>query len=158
MIRRKFPLTDLNNFMRKLIFPLAIGIAAAFIAGCAGPDQKLGRGLSNTSELVRWGELRHEVEENSILKRPGYGYYGVVHGFQRSLARAGIGVYEVATFPIPSYSPVLTDHFSPDPVYPLSYKPGTLSDALFDTDTYTGFSGGDVAPFVPGSRFKIFDN
>jgi putative exosortase-associated protein (TIGR04073 family) len=158
VIRRKFPVTYLNNCMRKLIFPLAAGIAAAVIAGCAGPDQKLGRGLSNTSELVRWGELRHEVEENSILKRPGYGYYGVVHGVQRSIARAGLGVYEVATFPIPSYSPIMTDQFSPDPVYPLSYKPGTLSDALFDTDTYTGFSGGDVAPFIPGSRFKVFDN
>ena len=144
--------------MRKIIFPLVVGIAAAFIAGCAGPDQKLGRGLSNTSELVRWGEMRQCVQENSILKRPGYGYYGVVHGFHRSLARAGLGVYEVATFPIPSYDPILTDSFSADPAYPSSYKPGTISDPLFDTDTYTGFSGGDVAPFIPGSRFKVFDN
>ncbi len=144
--------------MRKIIFPLVIGVAASFFAGCAGPDQKLGRGLSNTSELVRWGELRQSVEENSILKRPGYGYYGVVHGVQRSVARAGLGLYEVATFPLPSYDPVLTDKFTVDPVYPLSYKPGTVSDPLFDTDTYTGFSGGDVAPFVPGSRFKVFDN
>jgi hypothetical protein len=29
---------------------------------------------------------------------------------------------------------------------------------LFDTDTYVGLSGGDVAPFMPGSRFKVFDN
>ena len=29
---------------------------------------------------------------------------------------------------------------------------------MFDTDTYTGFSGGDVAPFIPGSRFRVFDN
>ncbi len=144
--------------MRKIISPLVAGLAAAFIAGCAGPDQKLGRGLSNTSELVRWGELRANVEESSILKRPGYGYYGMIHGVQRSLARAGMGVYEVATFPLPSYDPVLTRYYSADPVYPLSYKPGTLSDPLFDTDTYTGFSGGDVAPFIPGSRFKVFDN
>ena len=143
--------------MRKIIFPLVAGIAASFIAGCAGPDQKLGRGLSNTAELVRFGELRASVEENSILKRPGYGYYGVIHGFHRSLARAGLGLYEVVTFPIPSYDPIMTDSFSPDPVYPSSYKPGTFSDPLFDTDTYTGFSGGDVAPYIPGSRFKIFD-
>jgi hypothetical protein len=44
------------------------------------------------------------------------------------------------------------------PVYPASYKPGILSDSIFATDTALGFSGGDVAPFVPGSRFKIFDN
>ena len=37
-------------------------------------------------------------------------------------------------------------------------EPGSLiSNPLFDTDTYTGFSGGDIAPFVPGSRFQIFD-
>ena len=144
--------------MRKVIFPLVAGLAAAFIAGCAGPDQKLGRGLSNTAELVRWGELRHSVEENSILQRPGYGYYGVVNGVEKSFTRAGVGLYEVVTFPIPSYNPVLTKYISADPAYPLSYKPGHISDPLFDTDTYTGFSGGDVAPFVPGSRFKVFDN
>jgi len=31
-----------------------------------------------------------------------------------------------------------------------------ISDPLFDADTYVGFSGGDVAPFVPGSRFSVF--
>ena len=117
--------------MRKIIFPLVVGLAAAFIAGCAGPDQKLGRGLSNTSELVRWGEMRQSVQENSILKRPGYGYYGVVHGFHRSLARAGLGVYEVATFPIPSYDPILTDSFSADPAYPSSYKPDDERENYF---------------------------
>jgi len=29
---------------------------------------------------------------------------------------------------------------------------------MFDTDTYVGYSGGDVAPFVPNSRFKVFDS
>jgi hypothetical protein len=28
---------------------------------------------------------------------------------------------------------------------------------MFATDTNLGFSGGDVAPFIPGSRFRIFD-
>ena len=123
------------------MLPLAAMFAAVFAAGCAGPDQKLGRGLSNTCEVVRWGELRQNVEENAILKRPGHGYYGFVHGLQRSLVRTGVGVYEVATFPIPngtdptSYDPVLTKYYSADPAYPLSYKPGTLSDALFDTES-----------------------
>ena len=100
--------------MRKIIFPLAAVLTALVAAGCAGPDQKLGR--------------------------------------------AGLGLYEVATFPIPSYDPIMTKYFAPDPVFPTSYKPGHFSDPLFDTDTYTGFSGGDVAPFIPGSRFKVFDN
>jgi putative exosortase-associated protein (TIGR04073 family) len=144
--------------MRQIIFPLAAVLTALFAAGCAGPDQKLGRGLSNTFEIVRLGEMRKSIEENSMIDRPGYGYYGFVHGFNRSLARTGIGLYEVVTFPIPTYDPIFTKHFAPDPVGPESYKPGHYSDALFDTDTYTGFSGGDVAPWIPGSRFKVFDN
>jgi putative exosortase-associated protein (TIGR04073 family) len=158
--------------MRKIIFPLAAVAALLLVAGCNGPEQKLGRGLSNTFEVVRWGELRRSVELNSIEPLPGYGYYGIVHGFDRSLQRVGIGVFEVATFPIPTptYGPILAKSpsdatsiyteklFDPDPVFPASYKPGLFSDSLFDTDTYTGFSGGDVAPFVPGSRFSIFSN
>jgi putative exosortase-associated protein (TIGR04073 family) len=145
--------------MRKIIFTLAIAaLAPLFFTGCTGPEQKLGRGMSNTYEIVRWGEMRQSVEENTILGTPGDGYYGVIHGFDRSLQRTGLGLYEVLTFPIPSYSPVLTRSFAPDPVFPESYKPGLISDPLFSTDTYTGFSGGDVAPFIPGSRFRVFDN
>jgi putative exosortase-associated protein (TIGR04073 family) len=146
--------------MRKFFFPLAMIAAAWFMTGCAGPEQKLGRGLSNTFEVVRWGELRRSVELNTVEPLPGTGYYGFVHGFDRSVARTGLGVLETVTFPIPmpNYQPMFTKYLSPDPVYPESYKPGILSDALFDTDTYTGFSGGDVAPWVPGSRFQIFPN
>jgi len=44
---------------------------------------------------------------------------------------------------------------SPDPVYPGSYKPDLLSDALFDTDTYTG-SAAATWLRVPGqARFPF---
>jgi len=144
--------------MRKLILPLAAVAVALFATGCTGPEQKLGRGLSNTYEVVRWGELRRSVELNAIEPTPGTGCFGFIHGFDRSVARTSVGVFETINFPIPTptYGPVAKS-FS-DPVFPASYKPGLLSDALFDTDTYTGFSGGDVAPFVPGSRFSVFDN
>jgi hypothetical protein len=52
----------------------------------------------------------------------------------------------------------LTKHYTPGPAFPDSYKPQLYSDSLFDTDTYVGFSGGDSAPFVPGSRFSVFNN
>jgi putative exosortase-associated protein (TIGR04073 family) len=156
--------------MRKIIYPLVAVAAALFAAGCMGPEQKLGRGLSNTFEVVRWGELRRSIEMNSVEGWPGYGYYGVIHGFDRSLQRTGLGILEVATFPIPmpDYQPLFAKNplvpdtiytetkFAADPVFPGSYAPGRYSDALFDTDTYTGFSGGDIAPWVPGSRFSIF--
>lgn len=145
--------------MRKMIFTLAVAaLAPLFLTGCTGPEQKLGRGLSNTYEVVRWGELRQSVEQDAVLGVPGNGCYGFIHGFDRSLQRTGLGLYEVVTFPVPSYNPVMTKSFSPSPALPESYKPGLIADPLFSTDTYTGFSGGDVAPFIPGSRFKVFDN
>ena len=150
--------------MRKIIYPLAALFAAVLFTGCSGPEQKLGRGLSNTMELTRWGELRRSVEQDAVFAKPGYGHYGLIHGFDRSLQRTALGIFEVVTFPFPSnpatpyYGPILTDSFSPDPAYPASYEPGLPADPLFSTDTYTGFSGGDVAPFIIGSRFQVFDN
>jgi putative exosortase-associated protein (TIGR04073 family) len=144
--------------MRKILFPLAAVAVALFAVGCTGPEQKLGRGLSNTFEIVRWGELRRSVELNSVEPMSGTGYFGLIHGIDRTLARTGLGIVETVTFPIPmpNYQPMFTKYIAPDPVFPASYRPGLYSDALFDTDTYTGFSGGDVAPWVPGSRFSIF--
>jgi hypothetical protein len=44
------------------------------------------------------------------------------------------------------------------PTYPDSYRPGLMSDSIFSTDTSLGFSGGDIAPMIQGSRFRVFDN
>lgn len=49
------------------------------------------------------------------------------------------------------------DFMTADPKYPTNAKPGLLGDSLFATDNALGFSAGDVAPFIPGSRFHIFD-
>ena len=145
--------------MRKIIFPLVALTVALFAAGCAGPEQKLGRGVSNSWDIIRLGEMRRSVEQSAVLESPGEGYTtGVIRGFDRTVARTGLGIYEIITFPIPPFHPIATKYFSAQPAYPESYKPGLISNPLFDTDTYTGFSGGDIAPFVPGSRFKVFDN
>ncbi|MFZ1074570.1 MAG: exosortase system-associated protein, TIGR04073 family [Verrucomicrobiia bacterium] len=140
-------------------FLAAVTLATVFTSGCAGPEQKLGRGMSNFYEIVRMGEMRRSIEQTSVLDSPGAGYtVGMVRGFDRSLARTGVGAFEVVTFPLPPYGPIFTGYLGPQPAFPESYKPGLISDSLFDTDTYTGFTGGDVAPFIPGSRFKVFDN
>ncbi len=142
-----------------LSFLGVMGLAALFTSGCAGPEVKLGRGMSNFSEVVRGGEVRRTMEQTAVFDSPDAGYTtGFVRGFDRSMARTGVGIYEIVTFPFPPYHPVLTKYLAPEPVYPNNYKPGLLSDSLFDTDTDIGFSGGEVAPFVPGSRFKVFDN
>jgi putative exosortase-associated protein (TIGR04073 family) len=159
--------------MRNMTFLFAAIAAAAGLTGCQGPEEKLGRGLDNTLEVARWGDMRQSVEQNAVFSAPDVTYtYGLVHGFDQSLKRIGLGVWETATFLIPNYSfddsrwnygPILThvsqyvDGVPANPQYPDSYRPGLISGSTFDTDTYTGFSGGDVAPFIPGSRFQIFD-
>jgi putative exosortase-associated protein (TIGR04073 family) len=131
--------------------------------GCAGPEQKLGRGISNTFEIVRGGEMRRSIEQTTIFEGPHAGYTtGLIRGMNRSLARTGLGIWEVLTFPIPnhtahSYAPIGTRYLAANPVYPDSFQPGILAgDTTLETDSNVGMSGGDVAPFVPGSRFTIF--
>ena len=150
--------------MRNAIpFLTLTALAALLASGCAGPEQKLGRGISNTMEITRFGDMRRSIEQTAIFESPSAGYTaGAIRGLDQTLARTGVGVFEVLTFPIPmpgsGYGPIFPHYLKPGPVYPESYKPGLISGSVFDTDTYTGFSGGDVAPIIPGSRFKIFDN
>lgn len=135
---------------------------ACLAAGCAGPEQKLGRGMSNLVEFARMGEMRRAMEQAAIFDTEGLSgsATGVIHGIDRSFARTGVGLYEVLTFPIPNnlrgeYSPVF---FPADPVYPDSYRPDWLADSMTQPDSELGFAGGDIAPYIPGSRFHVFDN
>lgn len=144
--------------MRKTFSFLALLALAAFASGCANTEQKLGRGLSNTFEIVRGGEFRRTMEQTALFDSPDTAYsLGVVRGINRTLARTGLGIYEVITAPFPPYDPQFTNYLAPGPVYPDSYTPGLIADSMFATDTYIGYSGGDVAPMIPGSRFRIFD-
>ena len=149
--------------MRKTLCILSAASTLALLAtGCAGPEQKLGRGLNNTFEIVRGGEFRRTIEQTALWDSPEEAYTrGVVRGFNRTLARTGIGLYEIATFPIPNgggkYGPIATSYLDPQPVYPDSYTPKLIEDSTFATDTSIGFSGGDIAPMIPGSRFRVFD-
>ncbi|MGN6552672.1 MAG: exosortase system-associated protein, TIGR04073 family [Verrucomicrobiota bacterium] len=144
--------------MRKTSSFLALLALAALASGCANTEQKLGRGLSNTFEIVRGGEFRRTMEQTALFDSPDTAYsLGVVRGINRTLARTGLGIYEVVTAPFPPYDPQFTNYLAPGPVYPDSYTPGLIADSMFATDTYIGYSGGDVAPMIPGSRFRIFD-
>lgn len=151
--------------MRKTLLSLAAMSALALLAaGCAGPEQKLGRGLCNTFEIVRGGEMRRSVEQTALWNSPEEGYTtGAVRGFNRTLARTGLGLWEIVTCPFPNhgnkdYGPICTSYLNPTPVYPDSYRPSLKESSTFDTATHTGYAGGDVAPMFPGSRFNIFGN
>ena len=133
---------------------LLVGVLAS---GCAGPEKKFGRGLNNMFEIVRMGDMRRSVEQTALFDSSDTAYTtGFIRGLNKSLARTGIGIYEVVTFPLPTYDPICTDYLTPHAVYPDSYKPLRMEDSTFATDTAVGFSGGDIVPFFPGSRFHIF--
>jgi len=147
--------------------PSTVAAAAMILllaSGCSGPEKKLGRGLRNVTEFARLGELQRSVEQTTLWDGPNVAYTtGVIKGFNRSLARTVVGACEIVTFPIPSYDPLLKPAnpwipgMSVDPVYPDSYKPHPMADSSLSPDANLGFAGGDVIPFVPGSRFRIFD-
>ena len=146
--------------MRKsLSLVCAVSLVVLVGVGCAGPEQKMGRGFSNATEIVRQNEWQRSVEQSALFDGTDTGYLtGAVRGVDRTLARTGLGIYEIVTAPIPPYHPIWTSYLSPRPLYPDSYHPHKWADTMFDTDHSFGFSGGDVAPWFPGSRFRIFDN
>ncbi|HEY6168784.1 MAG TPA: exosortase system-associated protein, TIGR04073 family [Verrucomicrobiae bacterium] len=139
--------------------PLAIA-AAALLVGCAGPEQKLGRGFTNLTEFTRLGEMNRSVEQAALFDDNTIApTTGVIRGFNQSIKRTFVGLYEVVTFPIPNYrnkdyGPVLKPQY---PDFPASYKPGTFADSILSTDSALGFGSGDIAPMIPGSRFRIFE-
>lgn len=158
---------------------LALAGVLTLAVGCAGPERKLGRGLLNTTEFLRGGEIRRSMEQTALWENTDSAFTtGFIRGFNRSMTRTAIGIYEIATFPFPTYDPLLTstNRLFPDPnirnktypwggmvlseypTYPDSYRPGLMSDSIFSTDTSLGFSGGDIAPMIQGSRFRVFDN
>jgi putative exosortase-associated protein (TIGR04073 family) len=147
--------------LKKIAVLLPVVVLSCVVAGCAGPEQKLGRGINNLGEFARGGEMRRSFEQTAVFGSPDQSYStGLFHGFDRSMARTFAGAYEMLTFPFPNhkpgdYGPIL---FPSDPVYPDSYKPNWLSDAILSPDTNLGFAGGDIAPIIPGSRFHVFDN
>ena len=163
--------------MRIALSLIAVSAVVA-LTGCAGPENKFGRGINNMTEIVRGGEMSRSIEQTALWDGPSSAATtGFARGLTRTVARTGIGVYEVVTFPFPPYGPVATpkNKLYPDPsvrttkpnyggltlsekpVYPSSYEPGLTANSFWDTDNTLGFSGGEIAPLVPGSRFRVFD-
>lgn len=149
--------------MRRLSSLLSISAVAALavvVTGCAGPEQKFGRGLANVTEPIRLGEMRRTMEQTAISEGPDVAYTkGFIKGLNKTIARTAVGAYELITFPIPDhgfsdYEPIIKPK---DPVYPDSYTPRIRADPTYQPDGSLGFGAGDVAPWIAGSRFRIFD-
>src|SRR5258708_5618282 len=89
----------------------AVLIGSALFTGCADTERKFGRGIGNTFEIVRGGEFRRTMEQTGLFDSPDAAYgVGFFRGLNRSLARTGIGIYEVVTAPFPPYDPICTDY------------------------------------------------
>ena len=151
-----------KQHMRKTLSLLAVlTITGLFGTGCAHVtkmEEKFGRGMGNSMEIVRMGEFRRTIEQTTLTDGPEYASTtGFVRGINRTLSRTGIGIWEMISAPFPPYHPLATDKFAVSPVYPDNFKPGVIADSMTATDTYIGFSGGEVLPMVPGSRFRIFE-
>jgi putative exosortase-associated protein (TIGR04073 family) len=146
--------------MRNTVFILgAFALLVVLGAGCAGPEAKLGRGFSNITEPTRLAEFSRAEEQASLINGTDTGFAtGFVQGVNKTLVRTGVGAYEIVTFPLPPYRPVCTKYLNPSPQYPDAYHPRKWADPMFDADHYNGFSGGDVLPWFPGSKFRVFDN
>ena len=82
---------------------LPVLLLPALVAGCAGPEKKLARGINNVTEFTRFGEISRSVEQTTLWEGPAKGRtLGFIRGFNRSVARTLIGVGEVATFYAPT--------------------------------------------------------
>jgi len=76
-----------------------------------GPVTKLGRGIANMLTFPL--EIPSQISRVNAVDGPvAAGTVGVLKGIGWALGRAGVGVYETATFMFPghrNYKPVLTD-------------------------------------------------
>jgi putative exosortase-associated protein (TIGR04073 family) len=137
----------------------SVALVALMAAGCTGPEEKLGRGIANATSIGRLDEWNRSVEQNGLFYGTDTGVAtGVVQGFDRTMARTGLGIFEIVTAPFPPYHPLWTSYLAPQPEYPDGYAPRKWDEPVFYTDDALGFSGGDIAPYVPGSHFRVFDN
>lgn len=141
----------MRNFLPLLAL---LAVVALLTSGCIGAQEKLGRGVRNTCDIVRLGGLRTSMEQTTVWNSPTEGATtGVVKGICLTAARTGVGIYEVVTFPIPPYHPIARPYLTPLPTYPDNYRNWIPNDPLYHTDHYVGFSGGTAFGWVPGSQF-----
>lgn len=175
----------LSSVMRKTLFILSTVVVTILLtSGCAGPEKKLGRGIRNSLEFTRMGEMRRSIEQTALWEGQDHAYTtGLIRGINRSVARTAYGIFEVVTFPLPTnpegnydaafvpQAPLYPDPslatlndngygglvIPEDPVYPDVHKGMRKASSVTETDTTIGFDGGDIAPMFFGSRFRVFE-
>lgn len=100
----------MRSFSAFLIVVLVFSLAA-LPASADGPVKKLGRGVANvvTCPFELPKGMEDSRDEDGIFAACTW---GVFRGTLNIVKRAVVGVYEIATFPIPlpkDYAPIITD-------------------------------------------------
>jgi len=99
------------------------------------------------------GELQRSFEQTYLWDGPDPALgAGMVRGVSRTVGRTLSGVVDIVTFPIPTESLIKPEN----PVYADSFTPDVVDTPFLQTSNQLGFDGGDAAPLVAGSRFRIF--
>lgn len=107
----------MKNSGKNYIFSLLLIISLFILTPAAYAQNnafsKLGRGAANT--LTGWLEIPKNIYEISSQKNPLMGIsWGLAKGIGLGVARTGVGVYEVITFPFPipeSYEPIMKPEY-----------------------------------------------
>ena len=85
---------------------IALTVAATVLTGCGGVERKLGRGMNNSMEIFRGGELRRSIEQAGLWDGADAAFStGLVRGMGRTMARTAVGFSEIVTAPFPPYTP-----------------------------------------------------
>lgn len=91
-----------------VVLVLSMAVSNAY---CDDALKKLGRGFCNCITFPL--EIFEQVKRTNLSEGPMAALtYGLLKGIGMTVARAGVGVYEVVTFPIPlpkEYKPILTE-------------------------------------------------
>ena len=107
------------------------------------------------------GEMQHSVEQNAVFDPPARHATGLIHGFDQSVYRHRAGRLSDRHFPGRQPADANQLRAETHSARERLIRTATIRDCrlsrTFQTDTYTGFSGGDIVPFIPGSRFSVFD-
>ena len=95
----------------RIIVIAALVVLIAVPAYSDGPVKKLGRGLANTVTfpIEIPANIKKVNESDGVIMAASY---GLGLGLYKAIARAAVGVYEVATFPFPfpgDFVPIITD-------------------------------------------------
>lgn len=79
---------------------IALTVAATVLTGCGGVERKLGRGMNNSMEIFRGGELRRSIEQAGLWDGADAAFStGLVRGMGRTMARTAVGFSEIITAP-----------------------------------------------------------